>query len=86
MEADHDPLDVDADTMRRQGYAMVDFLVDHLTAPDPPALGESPDSSTPVGSNNRRHEHTTGPQTGERRPKVCAIRSPTGPATGMILA
>jgi aromatic-L-amino-acid decarboxylase len=35
---DHDPLDVDADTMRRQGYAMVDFLVDHLTAPDPPAL------------------------------------------------
>ncbi|TRW82804.1 aminotransferase class V-fold PLP-dependent enzyme [Mycolicibacterium sp. 018/SC-01/001] len=33
-----DPLFVDADTMRRQGYAMVDFLVDHLTQTDAPAL------------------------------------------------
>jgi hypothetical protein len=38
MDLDHDPLAVDADTMRRQGYAMVDFVVDHLTTPYPPAL------------------------------------------------
>ena len=38
MDMDHDPLGVGADTMRRQGYAMVDFIVDHLTTPDPPAL------------------------------------------------
>jgi glutamate/tyrosine decarboxylase-like PLP-dependent enzyme len=38
MDMDHDPLAVDPDKMRRHGYAMVDFLVDHLTAPDPPAL------------------------------------------------
>lgn len=38
MDLDHDPLGVDADTMREHGYAMVDFLVEHLTAPDAPAL------------------------------------------------
>ena len=38
MGSDDDPLAVDADTMRRHGYAMVDFVVDHLTTPYPPAL------------------------------------------------
>ena len=38
MDREHDPLAVDPDTMRRTGYAMVDFLVAHLTAPDPRAL------------------------------------------------
>ena len=38
MGIDDDPLAVDADTMRRHGYAMVDFVVDHLTTPYPPAL------------------------------------------------
>ena len=38
MSTDFDPLSVDVDTMRAHGYAMVDFLVDHLTAVDAPAL------------------------------------------------
>ena len=38
MDREHDPLAVDADAMRRTGYAMVDFLVAHLTASDPRAL------------------------------------------------
>ncbi|MDG4667937.1 aminotransferase class V-fold PLP-dependent enzyme [Mycobacterium sp. 236(2023)] len=37
MKSD-DPLFIDADSMRQQGYAMVDFLVDHLTASDAPTL------------------------------------------------